>query len=33
MGRGVRTIVEAEKESRLVEAGHEHVERGCVWGE
>jgi hypothetical protein len=25
MGRGVKRVVEAEKESREVEAGHEHV--------
>jgi hypothetical protein len=39
MGRGVKRVVEAEKEarekeSREVEAGHDHVERGGrKWGE
>ena len=30
MGKGIKRVVEAEKgrESREVEAGHEHVERG-----
>ena len=28
MGRGVKRVVEAEKESRGVEASHEHGERG-----
>ena len=37
MGRGVKRVVEAEKdrekESREVEAGHDHVERGGKKGE